>query len=133
VAAEVNGPRAPLPRPEPVEPPAPDSLLLVISNAPDPDTARRIAETLVHEGLAACVNLTGPIESVYRWQGAIERATETGLLIKTSASRFAEMAARLQALHPYEVPEIVALRPPMVLPAYAAWVIGETRRPLGGT
>lgn len=132
MAAEVNGPRGPLPRPEPVEPPAPDSLLLVISNAPDEDTAQRIAETLVHERLAACVNITGPVQSVYRWQGAIERAQEFGLLIKTSASRFAEMAARLQALHPHEVPEIVALRPPMVLPAYAAWAIAETRKPLGG-
>jgi periplasmic divalent cation tolerance protein len=132
VAAEVSGARAPLPRPAPVEPPAPDSLLLVFSNAPDEDTAQRIAETLVHERLAACVNITGPMQSVYRWHGAVERAQEFGLLIKTSASRFAEMAARLQALHPYEVPEIVALRPPMVLPAYAAWAIAETRKPLAG-
>jgi periplasmic divalent cation tolerance protein len=132
VAAEVSGARAPLPHPAPVEPPAPDSLLLVFSNAPDEDTAQRIAETLVHERLAACVNITGPMQSVYRWHGAVERAQEFGLLIKTSASRFAEMAARLQALHPYEVPEIVALRPPMVLPAYAAWAIAETRKPLAG-
>ena len=132
MAAEVSGARAPLPRPVPVEPPAPDSLLLVFSNAPDEDTAQRIAETLVHERLAACVNITGPMHSIYRWQGAVERAQEFGLLIKTSASRFAEMAARLQALHPYEVPEIVALRPPMVLPAYAAWAIAETRKPLAG-
>lgn len=131
MAAEVTGPRGSLPRPAPVELAAPDSLLLVISNAPDEDTAQRIAETLVHERLAACVNITGPLTSVYRWQGRVERATEIGLLIKTSASRFAEMAARLQVLHPHEVPEIVALRPPMVLPAYAAWAIAETRKPLG--
>jgi periplasmic divalent cation tolerance protein len=132
MAGEVSGARGPLPRPSPVEPPAPDSLLLVLSNAPDEDCAQRIAETLVHEGLAACVSITAPIQSIYRWQGSIERAREFGLMIKTSASRFAEMAARLQALHPHEVPEILALRPPMVLPAYAAWAIAETRKPLAG-
>ena len=105
-------------------------MLLAFSQAPDEAAARRIAEALVGERLAACVNITPGVQSVYRWQGEVQSATEVGMVIKTSASRFADMAERLKALHPYELPEIVAIRPDAVLPAYASWVIAQARKPL---
>jgi periplasmic divalent cation tolerance protein len=71
------------------------------------------------------------VQSVYRWQGEVQSATEVGMVIKTSASRFADMAERLKALHPYEVPEIVTIVPDAVWPAYAQWAIAETREAFG--
>lgn len=96
--------------------------LLVVCNAPDEETAERIATTLVAEQLAACVNILGPCRSVYRWQGAVERAEEIPLLIKTRADAYPQLEARLAALHPYEVPEIVALPVAQGLPSYLTWV-----------
>lgn len=116
-----------LPRPVPVETPAPDGLLLAISNAPDVETAHTLARALIEERLAACVNILGPCQSVYRWQGAIEEAQEVPLLIKTSKRRFAALSRRLRELHPYEVPELIAISPDAALPAYADWVLRETR------
>ena len=83
--------------------------LVVLTNCPDDEVADRIARTLVESGLAACVNRLAPASSIYRWQGAVERATETPLLIKTTRERYAEVEQAIRALHPYEVPEIVAL------------------------
>lgn len=95
---------------------------LVLTTCPDADTAGRIARTLVEERLAACVNVLPPMRSVYRWKGQVEEAGEVLLLIKTSGTRFAALRERLRALHPYELPEIVAV--PIVdgLPDYLAWL-----------
>lgn len=117
--------------PEPVRVPAPDGLLLVLSNLPDAAAAATVARTLVEERLAACVNVLGPCRSVYRWQGAIEEAEEVTVLVKTTRRRHATCCERLKALHPYEVPEIVTLSPEAVWPAYAAWAIAETRQGFG--
>ncbi|RXZ44568.1 divalent-cation tolerance protein CutA [Crenobacter cavernae] len=95
---------------------------IVLCNAPDEATASRLAETLVGEGLAACVNLLAPCRSVYRWQGRVETASEVPMLIKTTAERYPALEARLAELHPYEVPEIVALPLSAGLPAYLAWL-----------
>ncbi|AVG15651.1 divalent-cation tolerance protein CutA [Pseudogulbenkiania ferrooxidans] len=95
---------------------------MVVCNAPDEKTAERIATTLVAEQLAACVNILSPCRSVYRWQGAVERAEEIPLLIKTRADAYPQLEARLAALHPYEVPEIVALPVAQGLPSYLTWV-----------
>ncbi|MEO3955347.1 divalent-cation tolerance protein CutA [Chromobacterium piscinae] len=95
---------------------------MVVCNAPDEETAERIATTLVAEQLAACVNILGPCRSVYRWQGAVERAEEIPLLIKTRVDAYPQLEARLAALHPYEVPEIVALPVAQGLPSYLTWV-----------
>jgi periplasmic divalent cation tolerance protein len=122
--------KPPAARPRPVDIPAPDTMLMVFCQAPDEACARLVAEALVGERLAACVNILPGVQSVYRWQDEVQVATEVGLVIKTSASRFADMAARLRALHPYELPEIVAIRPDAVLPAYASWVIAQARKPL---
>ena len=72
---------------------------------PDAEVAERIADALVAERLAACVNILPGLRSVYRWQGAVERADEVLLLVKTTPDRVATVAALVAALHPYELPE----------------------------
>jgi len=81
---------------------------------------------LVEERLAACVNLITPLTSIYRWRGAVERAREVLLVIKTRRTLVPRIAARVRALHSYEVPEVIAL--PVVAGArsYLAWLLGET-------
>ena len=106
---------------------APTQALLVIANCPDEACANRIALAVVEGGLAACVNLLPRVQSVYRWQGAIESASEVPLLIKTTAGRYAELEAAIHALHPYDVPEIIALPIAQGLPAYLDWLAAETR------
>lgn len=101
-------------------------ILLVITNAPDEATGERIARHLVETHLAACVNRLAPCRSTYRWQGAVEEAEEIPLLIKTTTARYAEVEAAIRALHPYELPEVVAVRVEHGLPAYLAWVAQET-------
>ncbi|MGD8615443.1 MAG: divalent-cation tolerance protein CutA [Gammaproteobacteria bacterium] len=97
-------------------------ILIIFCTAPDSDTGRRIAEELVEYRLAACVNLLPGIESVYRWQGEVQRDSEVLLLIKARASDYAEVEAAIMALHPYELPEIVAVPLSGGLPAYLDWV-----------
>lgn len=101
-------------------------ILVVLSNCPDESSARRLAGELVSSGAAACVNVLAPCISVYRWQGAVDQATEVPLLIKTSAARYAAVERVIRDSHPYEVPEIVALPVTAGLPAYLAWVAAET-------
>ena len=106
---------------------APTQALLVIANCPDEACANRIALAVVEAGLAACVNLLPRVQSVYRWQGAIESASEVPLLIKTTAGRYTELETAIRALHPYDVPEIIALPIAQGLPAYLDWLAAETR------
>ena len=106
-------------------------LLVVLTNAPDAQVARAIAEALVGERLAACVNILAPCRSVYRWEGAIEHAEEVPLLIKTARARYGALEQRLKELHPYEVPEILAWTPQAGWPAYLDWVLSETRPVVG--
>lgn len=101
-------------------------VLLVITNLPDAASARSLAEVLVAERLAACVNILAPCRSVYRWQGKVEDAEEVPLLIKTTADRYAALEAAIRAQHPYELPEIVAVPVARGLPDYLAWVAAET-------
>lgn len=100
--------------------------LLVLTNLPDEASAHALAEHLVDARLAACVNLLAPCTSVYRWQGAVERATEVPLLIKTTAAAYAALEAAIRARHPYELPEIVAVPVVLGLPDYLSWVAAET-------
>ena len=118
--------------PTPVTVPAPNAMLIVLTNVPDAATAERMADVLVQEQLAACVNVLAPCRSVYRWQGAIERADEVPMLIKTAQDRYAALQRRIKELHPYEVPEIVACKPQAGWPPYADWVISQTRPPRRG-
>jgi periplasmic divalent cation tolerance protein len=104
--------------------------LVVLTNCPDDEVADRIARTLVESGLAACVNRLAPASSIYRWQGAVERATETPLLIKTTRERYTEVEQAIRALHPYDVPEIIALRIEAGFAPYLRWIADETQPPL---
>lgn len=97
-------------------------IILAISTFPDADLARRVARELVEQKLAACANIGGRVESIYRWQGKIEEGAETLVFFKTTRARFAEFQQVLRSLHPYEVPEIVAVRIDHGLPAYLSWV-----------
>ena len=96
--------------------------LLVFTTLPDATQAHAIAQTLVAEGLAACVSQQAPCTSVYRWQGKIEHATEVPLFIKTTPEQYAQLQQRLTELHPYDVPEIIAVPVTQGLPAYLDWV-----------
>ena len=95
--------------------------------APDAQSARRIARTLVEERLAACVNIVPGVASIYRWEGAVHEDAEQLLLAKTTADRLAALAERLAVVHPYALPELVALTPSGGSARYLAWVRAETR------
>jgi periplasmic divalent cation tolerance protein len=100
---------------------------IVFCTCPDTPTASRLAKTLVDERLAACVNVVGGIASTYRWNGEVHVADEVLLVIKTMADRFEAMQARLVALHPYDVPEVLAIEPAAGAAPYLAWLERETR------
>jgi len=102
-------------------------VLLVLTNCPDEATATRIGRALVDARLAACVNQLGAVRSTYRWKGAVEEAIEVPLLIKTTRARYPALEARLRQLHPYSVPEIVALPVEWGSEDYLTWVRAETR------
>ena len=97
-------------------------VLLVFCTCPDEATGKQIAEKLVTENLAACVNRLPELASTYLWQGTVEQNTETLLLIKTTSARFDALCARLFELHPYELPEIIATPVTKGLPQYLQWV-----------
>ncbi len=99
--------------------------MLVFTNLPDRATAERIAETLVTEGVAACVNMLAECASVYHWQGKLEHASEVPLLIKTTRDAYPRLEGVLRNLHPYELPEIIALPISAGLPEYLSWVKQE--------
>lgn len=103
-------------------PTATDDLLLCYCSCPDDTSARAIADALVAERLAACVNSLSGASSTYRWQGRVITETETLLLIKTTATGFEALRTRLLQLHPYEVPEIIAVPIAQGHEAYLAWV-----------
>lgn len=100
---------------------------IVFCTCPNAEIAERIARTLIEERLAACVNAIGGIVSTYRWKDAIEVDDEVLLLIKTTSDRLDAMQARLIELHPYEVPELLAIEPTAGLAPYLAWLERETR------
>jgi periplasmic divalent cation tolerance protein len=99
-----------------------DEALLVLSTFPDAATARRLGRQLVEEHCAACANILPAVESIYWWQGKVESGNETLVLFKTSAERYEALETTLRRLHPYEVPEIIALPIDRGLPEYMKWV-----------
>ena len=102
-----------------------EALLMVFCTFPDVASARQIGTLLVERQLAACVNLVPAVESIYRWQGTVETTAETLAIFKTTSSAFPAFEKTLAELHPYEVPEIVALEPAQVAAPYRAWVCAE--------
>ncbi|MDQ3159818.1 MAG: divalent-cation tolerance protein CutA [Pseudomonadota bacterium] len=101
--------------------------LICFCTCPDADTAERIATALVEERLAACVNIVPGVRSVYRWQNAVERAEEVLLLVKTMPAHFELLKLRLLELHPYELPELLAVETDFGDPDYLLWVAAQTR------
>jgi len=87
----------------------------------------RIAERLVGEHLAACVNIVGPMRSIYYWDGQVQRDQELLLIIKTRAALFGEIEAQVKHLHPYQTPEIIALPIRAGADAYLSWLASATR------
>jgi periplasmic divalent cation tolerance protein len=102
--------------------------LLVLTNLPDQAVAEALAQVLVEERLAACVNVLAACRSVYRWQGAVETSNEVPLLIKTTSERYPALEAAILAHHPYELPEVVAWPIERGLPGYLAWVADQVRQ-----
>jgi periplasmic divalent cation tolerance protein len=98
---------------------------LVLSTAPDRDTAHALARRLVEERLAACVNVVPGIASVYRWQGAVEEADEVLLVVKTTERALPALERALGQHHPYDTPECVAPTPAHVEHRYRAWLAAQ--------
>ncbi len=116
--------RAELPPPGPAMPPIaePPQPLVVLTTCPDEAVAARIARDPVESGLAACVSRMGPVHSTYRWRGATQDEPEVLLVIKTVGTRYSELEMRLKSLHPYEVPEIIALPVTSGSADYLGWL-----------
>lgn len=105
----------------------PTSVLIVYCTCPDAATADALAQALVSERLAACVNVLPGVRSTYRWQGRVETGDEVLLLIKTTTDRLDALGARVQALHPNELPEVLAVEAIGGLAPYLDWVAEQTR------
>ena len=103
--------------------------LLVLSTFPDDAQARQAGRLLVTERLAACVNVLPGVTSLYLWEDKLEESAETLVIIKTRREVYPALEARLRELHPYEIPEIVAVELTAGLPAYLEWLAAGTRPP----
>jgi periplasmic divalent cation tolerance protein len=104
---------------------------VVLMTAPDRATAEALAQRVVEERLAACASVVPGVTSIFRWEGRVQRSEEVLLVVKTEADRVPELIARANELHPYDVPEVLALSVESGLPAYLDWVRAESR-PHGG-
>jgi periplasmic divalent cation tolerance protein len=100
---------------------------VILMTAGSPEEAARLAQALVAERLAACVNIVGPIRSVYRWRGKVEDGAEHLLIAKTRSDLVPRLGERVKDLHSYEVPEVLALPILYGWPPYLDWLAAETR------
>lgn len=96
---------------------------IALTTLPSREEGERLAGTLVEERLAACVNVLGPVASLYRWEGKVARDEEVLLLIKTTAAGVEPLKTRLLGLHPYDTPEFLAFEVGAGAPGYLAWVV----------
>ena len=101
--------------------------VLILTTFPADGDAEQFAATLVDERFAACVNILPPMQSIYRWQGKVEKANERQLLIKTSLGRWRALEKRIKELHPYDVPEFLLVLSDGSTPDYMSWIIESTR------
>jgi periplasmic divalent cation tolerance protein len=106
-------------------PKAPQPAVVVLCTVSSLEEGRRLARELVDQRLAACVNLIPKVESIYRWQGAVESAEEAMLMVKTTPARFAELQDKIAELHFYDVPEILALPVTAGSAPYLEWLAGQ--------
>ena len=104
-------------------------ILILLSTCPDAATAERMARELVAASLVACVNIVPGVRSIYLWNGAVQADEEVLMILKTTAGRLAAVRERLVALHPYDLPEIVALPVVDGHHPYLQWVVDSTRTP----
>lgn len=103
------------------------STLIVFCTCPDAATADRLARGVVEARLAACVNALPAVRSTYRWHDRVEQAEEVLLVIKTERDRLDALSRRLREMHPYELPEVLAVEASAGLPEYLDWVAQQTR------
>jgi periplasmic divalent cation tolerance protein len=103
-------------------------LSIILVTTPSQDVAQQLAQDLVRERLAACVNVVSGVRSIYAWEGKIERAEEVLLIIKTQSSRYAALEEYVRTHHPYETPEIVEIPAGRVTSQYWQWVMKETNQ-----
>ena len=101
-----------------------------MNTCPDAETAERLARTLLDRKLAACINILPGVKSLYTWKGASESAEEFLLLIKTLSNAYQAVEQAILELHPYELPEIIAVPIAAGLPGYLAWVTENTDTPI---
>jgi periplasmic divalent cation tolerance protein len=99
---------------------------VVLVTAPDAAVAERIVEVLVDERLAACGNIVPGVVSIFRWEGRVQREAEVLIVLKTAASRIAALQARVPALHPYDVPEVLVVPVESGHGPYVDWVLRES-------
>ena len=109
-----------------MKPPPNESIVLLFCTCPDADVAQRIAHALVGERLAACVNIVPGLRSVYRWKGKIQDDAECQLLIKTRESHIGAVTESIHRLHPYELPEVIAVPVVAGLAPYLDWIRDNT-------
>jgi periplasmic divalent cation tolerance protein len=102
------------------------NVVIVLTNLPDRAAATRLAALLVENRHAACVNILADCQSIYRWEGKVETATEVPMLIKTTRSAYPRLEEVIRANHPYRLPEIVSVPAGNGLPAYLDWVAAES-------
>ena len=105
----------------------PSDIIVVLITCPNRRVAETLGRTLVEDRLAACANVVPGLTSIYRWEGKLCRDREVLVLLKTRQPRFAALARRVRELHPYSVPEVIALSVAAGSPAYLAWVAESTR------
>ena len=103
----------------------PDRVCLVWVTAPDAEQGATLARALVEDHLVACVNVVPGVRSIYRWEGSVQEDSEVLLIMKTRAQLVDALTARVEALHPYDVPEVVAVDVAGGSAAYLDWVVGE--------
>ena len=99
-----------------------DGAIIVLCSCPNQEIAEQIASSLVEQHLAACVNIIPGVQSVYRWQGKIERDDELLLVSKTTASKFDQISTYIAELHPYELPEVIAVSIERGISEYLQWI-----------
>jgi periplasmic divalent cation tolerance protein len=99
---------------------------VVLATVPDPEVGRKLARTLLGERLIACANLVPGVISLYRWQGEVQEEGECLVVMKTRTELVPRLVERIPALHPYDLPEVLALPVTEGLPPYCRWVLDET-------
>lgn len=103
--------------------------ILVMTNFPDKKGAVALAEALIDQHLAACVNVLSPCTSIYHWQGKVESADEIPVMIKTLRQHYDQVEQLIKMMHPYELPEVIMVPILNGLPAYLQWIANETQPP----